>query len=90
MGYSGRSTSRWINRCENSSENLRKNINTKMKMKYGIQDRSTNGDQAYEVKSDMEARPRGDGTDPLWVDTIEQAEAVAIKYPGMSVVDIVE
>lgn len=58
------------------------------KMKYGIQDTTVNGDQYYEVKDDMEARPRGDGTDPLWVDTIEQAEAIADKYPGMSVVQI--
>ena len=60
----------------------------KQKMKYGIQDTTVNGDQAYEVKDDMEARPRGDGTEPLWVDTIDQAEEIAAKYPGMSVVQI--
>lgn len=54
---------------------------------YRVQDTTTDNPNAYEVKSDGEARPRNDGTEPMRYQSLEAADAAAAEFAGMSVVD---
>lgn len=57
-----------------------------MKTYYSIMDTASASSEAFEVKSDREARMQSDGTAPLLFDTLEEAAAVCKSYRGMTVV----
>jgi hypothetical protein len=56
-------------------------------MKYRVQDTTTSDASSFEVKADGEARPRNDGTEPMRYATLEQADAAAKNFRGMSAVE---